>query len=750
MLIGAALSRAVRDMDAYSGAVYLPDDEGRHLAATVICGAPPAIFTMPDRMSVDGPYATAMAYRTGRPVSVGATDASFPAARLLPLVPFAYSVVAVPLIAEESPIGTLTVAWVPPRRHRLPDAEMLRLRGMGASLSRDLARLGERGASIRANRPPVVMPLYDGVAQEREWGLPGIPGSFGMSLMYQVYKLSAMLNEASGLPEIIHAAEQRVMAPFGACCFALATIAEGRLRLAGQTGCQVGLAEEIHDVPLTRSTPYTDVIRNRDPLFFTGDDVLSSDYPSTTAGGLQSMAVLPIGPSAAPVGTLILGFDRPRRFGAGERAVLLMMTSQLGLATERARLGENERALAQGLQKRLLPRTLAELPQVVTTARYLSAPTSAGVGGDWYDAFCLPGGRIALIVGDVEGHNIDSAVIMGQLRSALRAYAAEGHSPAGVLARSSALLADLDTDLLATCCVVRIDPEAGVAEVALAGHPVPLVCGPDGVVTVPDVPPNVPLGVPLDGAHRTAEIPLSQGSLLMLYTDGLAQSATGDPVLGARDLLASVEEPGDASLERLADRLIAVAPDHEVRRDDIAVLLARYEGDPCGERRRIDRMAIQRHDLQGVGAARRFVRRHLREWGLDELSDDLEVMASEMVTNALIHADSDVEVRLREYPDRVHLEVRDTDPHPAVPSPITASEETNAVAEHGRGLIIVGRLATTWGNSPSGRGKTVWLDLDTGHGAGSPCFGPRRRVGPDAADDDRRQVTRPGGEGARS
>ncbi|MFC4531193.1 SpoIIE family protein phosphatase [Sphaerisporangium dianthi] len=707
-----ALSRAVREMDAYSGAVYLPDDEGRHLAATVICGAAPAIFTMPDRMAVDGPYATSMSYRVMRPVSAGNMETSFPKAQIIPLVPFPYSVVSIPLIAAERSIGALAVIWVPPRHARLPDADMRRLCGIGRGLARDLADMAARGASILAARSPVVMPLYDASGWEPEWGLPGIPGSIGLSLMYQMHKMSGALNEASGLPEIVRTAEQRIMGPFGACCFALATLTEGRLRLAGQTGCRTDLSDEIHGTALSRPSPYTDVIRTGRPLFYSDREALIADYPGTAAD-VQAMAVLPIGSAAAPLGSCTLGFDHSRRFSVGERAVLLMMTSQLGLAVERAQLGENERALAQGLQERLLPRMLAELPQVVTTARYLSAPTSAGVGGDWYDAICLPGNRIGLVVGDVEGHNIDSAVVMGQLRSALRAYATEGHDPAAVLARSSDLLADLDTDLLATCCFVRMDPETGAAEIALAGHPVPLIREPDGTITVPDVPPNVPLGVPLTGAHRTAEIILHPGSLLMLYTDGLAQSVTGDPVLGARVLLESINETGDTSLERLADRLIAVAPDHEARRDDIAVLVARYEGNPRGEHYRIDRMAIQRHDLQGVGAARRFVRRHLHEWGLDAFIDDLEVMASEAITNALIHADSDVEVRLREYPDRVHLEVRDSDTSPAVPAPITLSDEANAVAEHGRGLIIVGTLATMWGNSPSGRGKTVWIDLAT-------------------------------------
>ncbi|GGK75801.1 hypothetical protein Sme01_51480 [Sphaerisporangium melleum] len=710
-VIGAALSRAVRRTGAYCGAVYLLTEDGTHLAATVLCGSPPAVFAMPDRMPVDGPYASSLAFRLLEPVNSGDPEASHPGVQIVPLIPFPYSTVAVPLSTSEGRYGTLTLVWVPPRRRRLPEEDMRRLTCIAGGLAGELAGFAARGAPLTAPRAPVIVPIYDSAGREPGWGLPEVPGSYGTSLMYQVYKLTRALNEASSLREIVEVAGQRMLVPFGARCLTLATLREGRLRIDGHAGSLPGLNDEIQDLRLPDSSPCTDVIRTGTPLFLTDPEELSS-YSHGTAPGAQALAVLPVGSRAAPVGACVLGFSEPRRFNAEERSVLVMMSDQIGLAVERAQRGENERALAQGLQKRLLPRTLGELPQVVTTARYLCAPTATGMGGDWYDAVCLPGDRIGLVVGDVEGHDIDSAVVMGQLRSALRAYAAEGHDPAGVLARSSDLLADLDTDLLATCCFVRIDPQTGSAEVALAGHPVPLVREPDGTITVPDVPANVPLGVPMNGAYRTAEIVLRQGALLMLYTDGLARPANGDPVMSAHALLGSVEQ-GETSLERIADRVIAVAPDHETRRDDIAVLLARYEGYPSGERCRIDRMAIQRHDLQGVRAARRFVRRHLREWGLEELADDLEVMASEVVTNALTHADSDVEVRLREYPDRIHLEVRDTDPNPAVPEPIVLSEEANAVAEHGRGLIIVSGLAATWGNSPSGRGKTVWLDIFT-------------------------------------
>ncbi|MEV0182655.1 ATP-binding protein [Streptomyces sp. NPDC050625] len=120
---------------------------------------------------------------------------------------------------------------------------------------------------------------------------------------------------------------------------------------------------------------------------------------------------------------------------------------------------------------------------------------------------------------------------------------------------------------------------------------------------------------------------------------------------------------------------------------------------------------VQRHDLRAVADVRRFLRAQARSWDWDAVSPDLELAVTELVTNGLVHADSEVEVRLREYPDRLRVDVRDSDPRPPLPTPVLASGETDSESEHGRGLLIVDALATSWGNSPSGRGKSVWFEL---------------------------------------
>jgi anti-sigma regulatory factor (Ser/Thr protein kinase) len=388
-----------------------------------------------------------------------------------------------------------------------------------------------------------------------------------------------------------------------------------------------------------------------------------------------------------------------------------MMAGLLGAAVERVELTAHQRAIAECLQRYLLPSQLPHLARLATTARYRPAGATSKVGGDWYDVITLEGDRAVLIVGDVEGHGMESAAVMGQVRTAVASYATEGHCPTTVIDRTRRLLDRLGTDLTVTCCVVAVDTLDGTAEVALAGHPAPLVRRPDGTTGTLHAPANVPLGVSATHACQGREHTLEAGSFLMLYTNGLV-GWHAEPEICARTLLGSGGDGSAADLEQLADRIEAeVCTSSQQHRDDAALLLARYEGARAQDEPRVAGLHIQRRDLRGVRTARTFVHDQLGSWGLQDMSDALELVVSEVVTNALIHAGSDVDVRLRAFPDHIRLEVRDSDTNPPVPSPLSLAEEENAEAEHGRGLMIVEALADTWNSSPNGQGKTVSLDL---------------------------------------
>jgi anti-sigma regulatory factor (Ser/Thr protein kinase) len=297
---------------------------------------------------------------------------------------------------------------------------------------------------------------------------------------------------------------------------------------------------------------------------------------------------------------------------------------------------------------------------------------------------------------------------MGQLRSAVAAYAAEGHGPAALLSRTGALLARLGTDLLATCCVAAVDTEDGSAEIALAGHPPPVLRLSDGTARILRAPANVPLGVAANTSYRAERHVLPPHAVLMLYSNGLLDPGDAD----AGTLLAATAREREDDLEVLADLLLGGTAGPSARRDDTALLLARYEGPDGDAAAHSGSLHIQSRDLRAVGQARGFVHDRLHDWGLAEMTDDLELITSEVVTNALVHAGSDVDIRIRFLRDRIRLEVRDDDTAPPVPTLYSLSEEGSERAEHGRGLFLVDALARTWNTSAHGRGKTVWLEVD--------------------------------------
>ncbi|MFF4653096.1 SpoIIE family protein phosphatase [Streptomyces sp. NPDC001380] len=701
-------------LGAHAASVHLASSGGRDLVSVAIAGTPLSVFTVPERTSADGPHTAAIAYRSGLPARLASDDSSSPGP--VRLLPSPCSAVSVPLTVHGRVRGALTGLWTPPR----PEAELVGLQVLLALLADRLAAsCAGSGPPEPEARPagfPAILPTRGSRTPTPSsagtgWGLTTVPASRGLSLMYQLHKLSMFLNLATATEDVVRAAFDHIATPFGADGCVVALASECGLRVVGRSGARE-LARTVGAERPDRGLPGLLAAYGGMPLFLPDRPAVLDAYRGEEVGSAQALAVLPLPGGRTAGGCLMLAFDSPHLLEGDEQATLLMMTQQVSTALDRARLGEAERALGDALQRKLLPRVLPEFSAVTVTARYASGPETSGMGGDWYDVIPLPDGHIGLVVGDVEGHSTDSAAVMGQLRNGLRAYAAEGHAPSDVLARSCALLSELDTDLYTTCCFVSLDGEFGTAEVVLAGHPAPLLVHPDGRVSAVEAPPNVPLAV-LDGQrYLSGEATIAPGTILVLYTDGMFARTDGDPEARVRELLARDTLPDGASLYDTADRLMAgTAGGSALRSDDAVLLLARYEGSPTGAVPRIGNMLVHRHDLRSVGRVRRFVRDFLHEDGLERLADDIEIMASEITTNALVHADSDVEVWIREYADRIHLEVRDVDVRRPVITSVVEDDEVNATSEHGRGLSIVDVLSLRWGTSPSGRGKAVWIDV---------------------------------------
>jgi serine phosphatase RsbU (regulator of sigma subunit) len=265
-------------------------------------------------------------------------------------------------------------------------------------------------------------------------------------------------------------------------------------------------------------------------------------------------------------------------------AVLLAEQGAVALATAQALAMERHITLA--LQHTLLPTSLPMLPGYELAVRYLPAGGTPDVGGDWYDAFCVePGGPISVVVGDVAGHGLDAAALMGHLRTALRAYAVEGHSPSETLVLLSRLLAVTEPDrdaLFATACVVLLDPQTGMCRVANAGHLPPAVRQPDGDVSFVTAVGGLPLGIESAGAIGEEFVALAPGAVMVLFTDGLVEERHVSLDVGLTALCHVLQEDA-VSPERLCDRLLEAMFSDRAQEDDVAiVVLRRLDMAPTG------------------------------------------------------------------------------------------------------------------------------------------------------------------------
>ncbi|MEU4039408.1 SpoIIE family protein phosphatase [Streptomyces collinus] len=427
--------------------------------------------------------------------------------------------------------------------------------------------------------------------------------------------------------------------------------------------------------------------------------------PALAEVGPGGLAVLPLPAGGRMAGACLIGWDQPHEFAPDERALLTASAGLAGQALLRAHAFDAEHELVGMLQRTLLPRRLPRLPGAVAVARYL--PTTAGleVGGDWYDVIPLVDNHVAFVIGDVQGHNAGAATLMGQMRTALRAYAAEGHAPDVVVTLANRLLLDMETDLFATCCYVDVDMEQGTAWCVRAGHLQPVLRHPDGSTEIVEAEGGPPLGVVTRAEFPMTPLRLQPGAVLALTTDGLVESAEADIDEGMDRFAAELAAADPGHLGLVADALLTGAH----RGDDVALLLMRYDGmavRPLRESWTVWRVP------EAVRHARRFTRRTLRTWGVErDTLDAALLIVSELVTNALVHTEGQVRLDLSLVNHRLHLAVADGSPRSPVKPTSIGWEATG-----GRGILLVEAVSAAWGTVPVSGGKQVWADLvpDTG------------------------------------
>ncbi|SEL16445.1 SpoIIE family protein phosphatase [Streptacidiphilus jiangxiensis] len=442
---------------------------------------------------------------------------------------------------------------------------------------------GHQAAGAHAGRPhpadaPAVAPAgaryADALAAEPA-GAPG-PGA-GAGAIYHLLRLASAMSEAVSVREVCAVVAEQILPAFGGQEVAIYLAEESRLRLALQVGYPEGFLDPFEGTPVQARLPGAEALATGVPIFFASVDELAGSYPGIALDQMCAWAFLPLMASGRPVGSCILGFDEPHTFTSEERAVLTALCGLIAQALERARLYDAEFALARGLQQALLPHALPRLKGVGIAARYLPGTRGMEIGGDWYDTIVTPRG-LCLVVGDVEGHSVAAAGVMGQLRSAVRAFVASGHPPGEVLALLNRLLPDLDSQLLASCCLVELDPSSGRASGVRAGHLPPVLRHPDGHTEVLELGGGVLLGVDPEACYPVEELTLAPGSVLALYTDGLVERPGTSIDRGIDGLRAVLERSDTPSLESLADRLLAETLPPGNRADDVAVLLARLDG----------------------------------------------------------------------------------------------------------------------------------------------------------------------------
>ncbi|MFY7626674.1 SpoIIE family protein phosphatase [Streptomyces sp. NY05-11A] len=399
--------------------------------------------------------------------------------------------------------------------------------------------------------------------------------------MSQALSLAGALTETVSVQDVVQLVADEIAPAVGSQALTLLGARAGRLHVLGHHGYPDPHAVEQFDgMPLTDPTPGARAVAHGVPAFFDSRQQLEQLYPARqrTPDGFAAWAFLPLIASGRPVGACVLAYAEPHPFSTHERAVLTSLAGLIAQALDRALLYDVKHRLAHGLQAALLPPSLPSLPGIEATARYLPATRGMEIGGDFYDL--VPSQPLpAAVIGDVQGHNVTAAGLMGQIRTAVRAYTTVGQEPAEVMRSTNRLLIDLGSELFASCLYLRLDPARGRAVMARAGHPPPLLRRADGRVRVLDLAGGPLLGIDASATYPTTEVELAPGGVLALYTDGLVETPGVDIEEAVTDLGRRLAGAGDRPLEELADELVGHYARAEERIDDVALLLLRARGD---------------------------------------------------------------------------------------------------------------------------------------------------------------------------
>ncbi|MEU5536444.1 SpoIIE family protein phosphatase [Streptomyces sp. NPDC020362] len=398
------------------------------------------------------------------------------------------------------------------------------------------------------------------------------------SRIHLLMVLAAALTETVGVQDVVDLVADQVLPAFGAHGMIMSAADPDRIRIIGHRGYDPDVIERLAGLPTDADlTPAGRAMATGMPLFFANREELAHLYPKAPQlTDKQAWAFLPLHSSGRPIGVLLLAHNTPHRFTAAERSILTPLAGLIAQALDRARLYDVKHGLAHALQQTLLPHALPTVTGLDVAARYLPASHGVNLGGDFYDLIRLTDTTAAAVIGDVQGHDMSAAALMGLARMAVHSHATAGAAPDQVLTRTDRDLADLNASRFVSCLYAHLDLARHQVTLASAGHPPPLLRHPGNRAHAVAIHPGPPLGVGL-GTHSypLTTLPLGPGALLALYTDGLVELPGIDIAQTIADLADRLGEWSDLPLHQLVDSLVHRTRQATRHTDDIALLLLR-------------------------------------------------------------------------------------------------------------------------------------------------------------------------------
>ncbi|MEA2420395.1 MAG: hypothetical protein QOE60_2601, partial [Thermoleophilaceae bacterium] len=435
------------------------------------------------------------------------------------------------------------------------------------------------------------------------------------------------------------------------------------------------------------------VAAGREPIVVQDPAPDELPYPALAALEIDSLIGLPLLAEGAVTGVLVVSAATPRHFTSDDVNLLRLAADRVALAIDHARVYEREHRIAETLQRSLLPERLPQLPGLSVAARYLPAAAEAEVGGDWYDVLPTASGGVGLVMGDVAGKGLAAASMVGRLRSALRAYALEGHPPARVVEQLNRLIwTEEDESQMATLIYVVVDPVAGELHWVNAGHPPPLLLTESRLPQFLEGGSSVPLGVLPFPEFQEVSLPIDGDATVVLYTDGLVERP-GEHIDTGLDRLADVVRTATGDPQQLCDLVLSELVPDVGAPDDVALLTLRTI--PMADRFRVELPT----EPEALASMRAVLRRWLRHAEGSELEiTEVITACGEAATNAIEHAGAGEPFEISGHLDgrEVNVEVRDF-----------GAWRSPREGDRGRGLSLMSALMDTVDVVPSPEGTTV-------------------------------------------